>query len=413
MSQKNNGIVIYCNGESRTENQDNFPIGDDITTDKKTNKLGNITIVITIAIVVGLVLFASIYFTRKNKKTPSPEIICENCDNTTIVEPNIFEPEMKKLEYEYKFKTNVHDLRRFNVHQKYYEDYIINNNLTRIFLNRITNYDVYFMSEEESKGDEKKYYEKIYTAAISIVSECFSRENETCVPKKLVDLTSPDYNENKDKKEINDLKDIPIPICLFNITDNDAITSITCHKLIPEHKKRMIVLDLYFFRPPVVKKINKEESNITINYIDDNKQIIREKNGGICDIENAFTSFCSNDMNTTIDSEFNLLEYEEIAIMEVENDDKNSYKKTKITKLVDETNNVTSFNYEKYEENLNKLLPKLEPYFQTDILFSKEDYEEVYIASIEGVGQLRDHLQYNKLKKRKLTKYNSSKKRFF
>ena len=64
--------------------------------------------------------------------------------------------------------------------------------------------------------------------------------------KKLVDLTSPDYNENKDKKEINDLKDIPIPICLFNITDNDAITSITCHKLIPEHKKRMI-LDLYFF----------------------------------------------------------------------------------------------------------------------------------------------------------------------
>ena len=193
---------------------------------------------------------------------------------------------MKKLEYEYKFKTKVHDLRRFNVHQKYYEDYIINNNLTRIFLNRITNYDVYFISEEELKGDEKKYYEKIYTAAISIVSECYSTENETCVPKKLVDLTSPDYNETKDKKEINDLKDIPIPICLFNITDNDAITSIICHKLIPEHKKRMIVLDLYFFRPPAVKRINKEESNITINYIkiDDNKQIIREKNGGICDI---------------------------------------------------------------------------------------------------------------------------------
>ena len=105
----------------------------------------------------------------------------------------------------------------------------------------------------------------------------------------------------------------------------------------------------------------------------------------------TFASFCSTDMNTTIDSEFNLLEYEEIAIMEVENDDKNSYKKTKITKLVDETNNVTSFNYEKYEENLNKLLPKLEPYFQTDILFSKEDYEEVYIASIEGVEQLREH----------------------
>ena len=46
------------------------------------------------------------------------------------------------------------------------------------------------------------------------------------------------------------LKDIPLPICLFNMTDNNVITSFTCHKLITEHKKRMIALDLYFFRLP-------------------------------------------------------------------------------------------------------------------------------------------------------------------
>ncbi len=65
--------------------------------------------------------------------------------------------------------------------------------------------------------------------------------------------------------------------------------------------------------------------------------------------------------------------------MKVKKDNNNSYNKNKITKLIDETDKITSFNYEKYEENLNKLFPKLEPYFQTDILFSKKDYEEVYI----------------------------------
>ena len=152
---------------------------------------------------------------------------------------------------------------------------------------------------------KKKYYEKINTTTILICSECHSRENETYIPKKLVDLTNSDNNENKDTKEINDLKDFPLPICLFNMTDNDVITSLTCHKLIPEHKKRMIVLDLYFFRPPAIKRLNKEDSNITINYINisDNKQIINEKNGGICDIENSFNSFWTTDKNITIDSQ--------------------------------------------------------------------------------------------------------------
>jgi hypothetical protein len=90
------------------------------------------------------------------------------------------------------------------------------------------------------------------------------------------------------------------------MTDNDVIISLTCHKLITEHKKRMIALDLYFFRPPFyIKRL----SNITINYINinDNKQIINEKNGGICDIENSFNSFWTTDKNITIDSKFNIL----------------------------------------------------------------------------------------------------------
>ena len=114
------------------------------------------------------------------------------------------------------------------------------------------------------------------------------------------------------------------------MTDNDVITSLTSHKLIPEHKKRMIVLDLYFFRPPAIKRLNKEDSNITINYINisDNKQIINEKNGGICDIENSFNSFCTTDMNITIDSKFNMCN--EVNVMKIKKDNNNSYNKNKI-----------------------------------------------------------------------------------
>ena len=401
MNQKNNDVIIYTNGESRIANQNTQNTLTQID-NKKNNKLKYFFIILGIVILAGLIIFFCVFFINKGKKSKPSDTICENCNNIDIGDID----KVKKLEYEYKFKTSVNDLRRIKVHQKYYEDLIIDNNLTTIFLDRITNYDIYIISEEESKDDEKKYYGKIYTAAISIVSECYSRENETCIPKKIVDLTNSDNNENKDTKEINDLKDFPLPICLFNMTDNDVITSLTCHKLIPEHKKRMIVLDLHFFRPPAIKRLNKEDSNITINYINisDNKQIINEKNGGICDIENSFNSFCTTDMNITIDSEFNILEYDEVAIMKVKKDNNNSYNKNKITKLIDETNKITSFNYEKYKENLNKLLPKLEPYFQTDILFSKKDYEEVYIASMEGVEKLRQQLQYKKLQTRKLDK---------
>ena len=45
-------------------------------------------------------------------------------------------------------------------------------------------------NEKNQNMKKKKYYEKIYTAAISIVSEYHSRENEICIPKKLVDLTN-------------------------------------------------------------------------------------------------------------------------------------------------------------------------------------------------------------------------------
>ena len=75
------------------------------------------------------------------------------------------------------------------------------------------------------------------------------------------------------------------------------------------------------------------------------------------------------------------------------------HKKNIITKLIDETSKITSFNYKTYEQSLNLLLSKLEQYFQTNILFSKADYNKVNIDSKEGIGNLNPKLQFRKLNK--------------
>ena len=107
---------------------------------------------------------------------------------------------------------------------------------------------------------------------------------------------------------MKDFKDIPVPLCLFNITDNDVITSLTCPETLQISIKQNMILDLYFFRPPAIKRPDKEKGNITITkWIENNKHIIRETNGGICDIPDSFNSFCTTDMNTTTDQKGNLL----------------------------------------------------------------------------------------------------------
>ena len=387
--KKENDIVYNRGEESRSDNENNQVTIDDNPNVMKKSKLLKYINITGIGILIITLSFIYIFFSIKNKKRKSNE------------EVEINDSQPIKLETEYQFNIKVHDLKRIKIHQKYYEDIMIDNNITKIFLDRKTINYIYIISEAYPNEEEKNYYDKIYTGAISIISECVSRENETCIPKKIVDLMNADNNEIKNSKEINDLKDIPLPLCLFNITNNDIITSITCHKSISENKKKMIILDLYFFRPQTIKKLNKKESNIKINYtnLDNNKKIIREINEGICYSKNSYNSFCTTDINITIDSDSNVLEYDEVDYIIFQTNEHNSYKKNIITKLIDETSKITSFNYKTYEQSLNLLLSKLEQYFQTNILFSKADYNKVNIDSKEGIGNLNPKLQFRKLNK--------------
>ena len=124
----------------------------------------------------------------------------------------------------------------------------------------------------------------MYTGSISNKSECSSKEGD-CQPQSFLDLTSESKAENKSRiLENQEIKDMPIPLCLFNITDNHIITTLKCPEAIPESQRNQILLDLYFFRPPASQRIDKENDNITLKITEDpktNRTRIREINGGI------------------------------------------------------------------------------------------------------------------------------------
>ena len=355
---------------------------------------------IFVPIIIGGIIAVYILINKANKNPKEPIISEENTDESTneenirnndpfsIITP-IYEKGNKKLESEFEFKTKVGDLRRIYINQKYQEDRIYNGQKITRIKERKTNYDIFILSESKPQKDFESFYNTIYTCAISTVNECYSSNHEECALETLMDLTGSEIHNTRGLEEVEDLKDMPVPICLFNLTNNDVITSIKCPESLSEDKIKSIVLDLYFFRPPGIKRPDKEEVNVTITkeLIGENI-FIREKNGGICDIENSFSSFCTTDMNTTIDKEGNILKYEEEAYMSIETDESNSFTKNKVTKLVDKTNE-TDLDSQKYNSTLNQLLPQIKPYLKYNELFSINDFEEILVITKEGVKGLK------------------------
>jgi len=184
-------------------------------------------------------------FSKKKKDNPTDEVESQQSigkENHPIVPVSSDNDlESRKLGSEFEFNTKVGDLKRISVNQKFKEDMLIDGEKVVSFLTRITNYDIYIISEEEPDEDNKLFYDKKYTCAISIQSECYGSSKDDCVPKKLVDLTGTtrrNLEKTRKLEEKNDLKDFPIPICLFNLTNNDVITSISCHEKFSEQKKK-------------------------------------------------------------------------------------------------------------------------------------------------------------------------------
>ena len=161
---RNNNTTIEENEPQENKNQKN-------TKNKKNNVVLKFIIGGIIALCIIALILTLVFVLRKddNKQEdpddPShpfpPEDFPTEVDknDSIIIAHNT--TTIYKLENEFTFNTKVHDLKRIKVHQKTYEDHIIDNNTTRLFYNRITLYDMYIISESDSNEDEKIFYDKI------------------------------------------------------------------------------------------------------------------------------------------------------------------------------------------------------------------------------------------------------------
>ena len=354
-------------------------------------------------VLVGIVIMAVILSLPKNQtnnpiiedtedppSTKPTEIIYDENDINMDFKDLVSKYGPIETEESYKIKTNVNDLKRIYINQRYYEDIKSSGSLMKFMVDRKTNYDIYVISETEPDQEIKYSYNKIYTCSISIASECLSTKDEYCLPRKLVDLNDQDYSNVRRLNELDSLENIPIPLCIFNITDNNVILSIACHKNVTNSTVSSIVLDLYFFRPAGVKRFDKERGNITITQkTEGDYEYIRETNGGICDVDNSIGTFCSTDMNTTKDKNGNLIAYDELAFSNITTNEDNYYIKKKITSLSDKTKLTNDLDPIKYQKNLNKILPYLKEHMRIHEQFSAERFKELFYVS-KGLANILD-----------------------
>ena len=357
-------------------------------------------------VLVGIVIIVAILFNKNEQREENEnQKVISNIENPPSNKPEDHHDginskmDFKKLvskygpiemEETYKINTKANDLKRIYINQKSYEDIKISGSLTKRLVDRKTNYDIYVISETEPDEEAKYSYNKIYTCSISIASECISTKDEYCLPKKLVDLNDQDYSNVGQLKKIEILENIPLPICIFNMTDNNIILSIACHKNISKSRVNSIVQDLYFFRPPGIKRIDKKTGNITITQkTEGDYEYIRETNGGICDVENSIGTFCTTDMNTTKDKNGNLIAYDELAFSNITTNEDNYYIKNKITSLSDKTEFIKELNPNKYNRTLYKIIPILKEYMEVHEQFSSENFKELYYVS-KGLTNLLD-----------------------
>ena len=364
-----NKIITYQNyANSIDKSERNKTIERPEINNYNNNKLNKKKLILTISIlfiiIIVIIFLLSIFYWKifqKKKKNES------NIINYQI--------DYEQYKNELFFKTKVNDIRRFSLNQISYEDMIINGKNIQSKVFRKIFYDIYIISEKECELQNKNYCNKTYTASVAKVSQCLSLEHENCEPKLLVDLINNTKTNLRYLNELNDLKDIPIELCIFNFTDTNIIISISCPESLPENTRNDLLSDLYYFRPlPEKSSERKDEFNITI---ENNIKNIKRISKGLCDINNKIISFCDLNLSIKKDSEGNLLSINETYISNITSD--NGFNKNKITKLIDETSN-NSINPDKYKIILDDLLVKLKPYLKYEENISMENFLKEYIS---------------------------------
>ena len=365
-NNKNTEDKVQGSDSGRAATNKNTISSNDNQDEKRCKKKIKIIVAISVGLIITLSAVLLIVFKpwKEDNNNNNNNGNGNNKDNTDDIDnqENHYAININDYKNELAFKTKVNDLRRISVKEKSYENMIINGIEIKTEYLRNTHHDIYIISEIDADEENRGVYNKIFTGSISMVSQCLSKENEECELKQLVDLLNNNKKNLGSLKEIDDLKDIPIPLCLFNITDTNIITSIKCPESLPESIKNELLSDLYYFRP--MAKLSSTKTHEMDVTTDGNIKNIRKQSKGLCDMNSNSPSICNIDSNITKDSEGNLLSFDETSFIDITTDINNKISNNKTTHLIDETSQINYLNPDQFKSILNDLLLKLNPYMK-------------------------------------------------
>lgn len=186
-----NDLSLDPHSKEKVKKEKKYSEAEDQTKIKKLLRKYKLIIVVSIIIIIILAVlsyFVLNYFYKKNK---NGKYKIEDDKNITQETPGIYSPDSDYYEYgaqikkEFNILTKTGELKHISVIQKSNEETKLNAELITSKITRKTNYDIYFISEEDASEENKKFYSKMYKGIVSIRSECTVTDRDDCQPQPL------------------------------------------------------------------------------------------------------------------------------------------------------------------------------------------------------------------------------------
>ena len=151
-------------------------------------------------------------------------------------------------------------------------------------------FDIYTINSTSASEEEKNFFTKKYTTAITVNSLCSKvssdPENDDCELEENLNLNKRDEsNLRRNEENVDELISKAIlPICIIEHTDTNIIISVTCPETLTDSYKDNIILAFRIIKPCTIKGYEFDK-----NYVNTNSE---EKDDKI--YTNSYDNVCNN-----------------------------------------------------------------------------------------------------------------------
>ena len=272
-------------------------------------------------------------------------------------------------ESNFAINTEVNKLSQYLMKSSQVHYSMSNSNNSTLSVFQIAKYDIYTLNESLPEK-EIDLFSKKYTTAIIVNSQCYEFKNNknNCELKKYLDLTIKNQNNlRRNYENIDEIKQVILPICLIEHSNTNIIFSVTCPETLSENLKSNIISAFQSIKPNLIKENyqNYNISGLTFNITNNETNInLFDKR---CEQKSKNENqSCETIRNITADRLGNLQKSIKLTNFEKIKDSKNEYY-NKINCVFENISNENNAVEENFKYNLNLILELIKPLMKKEI----------------------------------------------